>query len=205
MARLISSTSRVPKGLPPPSDESSPRAARSPSPSRRSSPAAERSGHPSHPAGQVFSADWPAETNASRHPDNVAAVTPNSRDSASRSSPDSNRTTATALRFIENQPRDTTDDPLSAPLALRARSADSPPPSLIFPTMTLLQEKPPSSPKRVSQKTLGWGIAVMTRRCFPVGNGPQRGDLGRSGRMTRCCLNIRCRSRKLVSYLHVLD
>src|SRR5262249_38908836 len=55
--------------------------------------------------GRLFSAAWPPARKSSRHPDRVAAVTPSSRETSSRSSPRRSRRTVAVLRWEEKRPR----------------------------------------------------------------------------------------------------
>ena len=99
---------------------------------------------------RLFSPAWPAARNWSRHCEARAAVIPNSRDTDSRSSPRSRRSTVARVRRAENRPFRSRS--AAAPVALRALSAavDS---STCFLISTLLLRE--LSRNQVSKKTLG--------------------------------------------------
>src|ERR1700687_5352649 len=71
-------------------------------------------------ASRAFRLAAPPSRNCSRQPDSCAAVTPSSRESVSRSSPRSSRSTAANLRFADQRPRPSRRSSGAPPLALRA-------------------------------------------------------------------------------------
>src|SRR5271157_2899685 len=73
-------------------------------------------------ASRAFRLAAPPSRNCSRQPDSVAAVTPSSRESVSRSSPRSSRRTAANLRFADQRPRPSHRSSGAPPVALRAPS-----------------------------------------------------------------------------------
>ena len=99
---------------------------------------------------RLFSPAWPAARNWSRHWEARAAVIPNSRDTDSRFSPRSRRSTVARLRRAENRPFRSRS--AAGLVALRALSAavDS---STCFLISTLLLRE--LSRNHVSKKTLG--------------------------------------------------
>ena len=81
---------------------------------------------------RLFRLAWPAARNRSRHCAARAAVIPSSRDTDSRSSPRSRRSTVSRLRRADNRPP--RPRPAASPVALRALPPPPPIPDLVSPS-----------------------------------------------------------------------
>ena len=99
---------------------------------------------------RLFSPAWPAARNWSRQCEARAAVIPNARDTDSRSSPRSRRSTVARVRRAENRPLRSRS--AAAPVALRALSAAVDSSTCFLISTRLLREL---SRNQVSKKTLG--------------------------------------------------
>ena len=111
---------------------------------------------------RLFSPAWPAARNWSRHWEARAAVIPNSRDTDSRFSPRSRRSTVARLRRAENRPFRSRS--AAGLVALRALSAAVDSSTCFLISTRLLREL---SRNQVSKKTLGrrtTGLANVAER-----------------------------------------
>src|SRR3954471_21833488 len=115
-------------------------------------------------AGRLFSAASPPARNWSRQPLSSAAVTARSRETSSRSSPRSRRSTVSCLRRADIRRRGSGVGP--SPPAWWARSAGSTPTPTFSSILTSLQLP---TCKTVSQRTVGRGTA--SGAALPYGAG----------------------------------
>src|SRR3954447_14890377 len=113
-------------------------------------------------AGRVFSDAPPPARNRSRQPLSSAAGAPRPRETSSRSSPRSRRSTASCLRQADMRRRGSGAGP--SPPAWRARSAGPTPTPTVSSISTSLQSP---TCKAVSQRTVGRGPRLIRRE--PLG------------------------------------
>ena len=138
---------------------------------------------------RLFSPAWPAARNWSRHCEARAAVIPNSRNTDSRSSPRSRRSTVARLRRAENRPFRSRSAARSSrpPGALRRRRflnllphLDTPPARTL--SQSSVQENSRAQenhcPRTLWRYTPGMRFAVIDHRCAT--DAPSRpGSVGR--------------------------